>query len=323
MGHTGLMRRSLTGLALPLIALLALHPTPGAAQSLELALGTAPRPGSAPRFEVTLRETPGAGQSVRVAVGDGLELGARLRRAGSLGPLGNLIGTAGVDVRSGGGYRLAVAGRGVVGPVALRVRASAFDTDPAALPDALDGPFPVPPPPPEGVTSLGLEVGVDYRLARSVILSADPGVFLTDGALATRFTGALRFAGAYGPNDLSLLLDALAAPGDSHAAFGVGVQLNRRRAPSWSGSVWLGAGAAGASPGVRISGAEQFGATRLAVTLAAEPYRADRPYRLAASAERPFESGTLSLAARAAFGPRTGWVAGGRVGWVLPVARRP
>ncbi|MEX2536708.1 MAG: hypothetical protein WD273_14020, partial [Trueperaceae bacterium] len=213
---------------------------------------------------------------LRLAAGDELELGLRLRQAGSVATVGNLITTLAADGSTAGRYSLAFTARGVLGPAALRLRASVYDGS-APLAPLAEGALPDLPQLGPGVAVVGLEAGVSYRLSRSLIVDIGPGLFLREGRLGGRLEGEARLLRAVGGDDLSLLVHVFAEPRFTRrsAAVGVGYSWNRRRAPSWDASVWLGWGPGGVAPGARLEGSEPLAHGRLDLLLAAEPYRLD------------------------------------------------
>lgn len=229
--------------------------------------------------------------------------GLELRRTFSFGPVGNVLVEAAGDLDARRRYAATVGARGVAGPVALGLEASAWNAPESAfagLPGAgarprLDGP------------ALGLAVGASYRAGRTLVLSGRPELLWANGGLGGRLEAELRLARVRGDDDALALAHLYVAPGAGElaGAVGAGYALVRRRAPTWLGSVWFGAGPAGPWPGVRLRGGERGTAgASWALELAAEPYRLDvPPLRAVASYRRPLGDGTLAVEGGAAFDP--------------------
>lgn len=315
-GQTVIMLRILiAALLLPLAG-------PAVAQTVEFGVAYPPSPSAGPRVEVVFNGVPAERGTVglRLAAGGELELGLRLREAGSLATVGNLITTLAAHGSTGGRYTVAFTARGVLGPAALRLRASAFDGRRSLAPLA-EGEFSELPLLGAGGAVLGLEVGVSYRLSRALIVDLAPALLLRGGRLGAGFGGEARLVRFDGRNDLSLLLHLFAEPGSERltAAVGAGYTFNRRRAPSWTASGWLGWGPDGLAPGARLSGSQRLENGNLNLLLAAEPYRLDRwPYRLDVTYERGLGNGELVVGLLAGLEPDSGWRAGGRAAYRLP-----
>lgn len=294
------------------------------AQTVEFGVGYPAAESAGLRAEVVFAGVPAerGTAGLRFAAGEELELGLHLREAGSLATVGNLITTLAAHGSTGGRYALAFTARGVLGPAALRLRASAFDGHPPLAPLA-EGEFSELPLLGAGGTVLGLEMGVAYRVSRTLIVDAAPALFLRSGRLGAGFDGESRLVRFHGRNDLSLLLHLFAEPGFDRltAAVGAGYTFNRRRAPSWTASGWLGWGPGGPAPGGRLSGRQRLENGSLNLLLAAEPYRLDRwPYRLDLTYEREAGAGELIVGLLAGLEPDAGWRAGGRAAYRLPFA---
>jgi hypothetical protein len=286
---------------------------------------SSPDPGNR-RLEVVFAGVAVEGKGtagLRLAAGDELELGLRLREAGSLATVGNLVFELAADGSTGDRYALAMGARGVLGPLALRLRGSVSDGDEplAPLPENYFGPLPRLGP---GPALLGLEVGGIYRVSRRVIVDAAPALFLRSGELGGRLTGEVRLIRAVGDDDLSFLLHAFGEPGLARAtsAVGLGYNLNRRRAPSWSASAWFGWNGGTPLPGLRLKGSDRLADGRATVELALEPYRLDAwPYRALVGFDRDLGSGELRLGLDAGLEPSSGWRLAARVGYRVPKGR--
>ncbi|HEX7004525.1 MAG TPA: hypothetical protein VF168_10110 [Trueperaceae bacterium] len=292
------------------------------AQTAEFAVAyPAPEAGNR-RVEVVFADVPVGDNSagLRLAYGDELGLGVRMRQAGSLATIGNLIASLAADANSAGRFAVAFTARGVLGPAAVRLRASVYDGGPPLAPLA-EGDFSELPLLGQGPAVMGLEAGVSYRVSRALIVDVAPGVYLRSGELGLSLTGEARLVRLHGSNDLSLLLSSFTQPGFDRTtlALGAAYTINRRRAPSWELAAWLGLGPDGLAPGAVLHGGERFGAGELDLLAAAEPYRIDAwPYRLQLGYERDVGVGDLEVGAMAGLEPRSGWRAGGRLAYRIP-----
>ena len=315
MGQTVTMSRFVLSVAI--LTLL----SPALAQTVEFAVAwPAPEQGNR-RAEVVFEEVPTGGTTagLRLAAGDELELGLRLRQAGSLATIGNLITSLAADASTAGRYAAAITARGVLGPAAVRLRASIHDGLPPLAPLA-EGDFSELPLLGPGSAVLGVEAGATYRVSRALIVDVAPGVYLRDGRVGASLGGEARLVRLQGRNDASVLLESFATPGfeRTSVAVGAGYTINRRRSPSWTVAAWLGAGPGGIAPGASISGGERIAGGSLDLLVAAEPYRVDVwPYRLDLEFEREAGPGDLLLAVEAGLQPDRGWRAGGRLGYRL------
>ncbi|MEX2542546.1 MAG: hypothetical protein WD314_12090 [Trueperaceae bacterium] len=320
----------LTRTLLCLACLICLLP-PLRGQAVEFAAAYPAAERNTARVELLFEEVPSGSGTVglRFGAGEELQLGLRLRQADSLASIGNLVTVLAADGSTGGRYGVALTSRAVLGPVALRLRASVSDGF-APLAPVAEGAFaalPLLTPAPaeaaadSGAALLGLEAGVSYRISRDLIVDVAPGAFLRGGSLGGRLDGELRFVRAIAGNDLSLLLHAFRVPVTSElsGALGIGYTVNRRRAPAWFAAALLGWGPAGLAPGARLAGAERLANGRVDLELAAEPYRLDDwPYRVELGYRHDLVQGELRLSGRAGLEPASGWRAGARVGYRIP-----
>ena len=309
-----------------LLALLLLLLSVSFAQTVEFALAYpafAPTPGGGDRrAEVVFSDvpTPEGSAGLRLAAGDELGIGLRLRQASSLATIGNTVLTLAADASTAGRYGAAFTARGVLGPAALRVRASVHDGLPPLAPLA-EGDFDELPLLGQGPAILGLEAGVGYRVSRNLIIGAAPSVYLRAGRWGGGLTAEAELLRLQGRNDVSLLFRGFAEPGFGRTslAVGAGYTINRRRAPSWEFAGWVGVGPGGVAPGATIEGGERLRSGDLDLLLAAEPYRLDAwPYRLEADYQFDLGDGEFLLGLRAGLQPQSGWRAGGRVAYRLP-----
>lgn len=307
------------------VALLSLLPGLSLAQTVEFAVAHPAFLGGNSRGEVVFADVPtGDGSAgLRLGAGEELELGLRLREAGSLATVGNLITTLAADASTGGRYAVAFTARGVLGPAAVRLRASVHDGLPALAPLA-EGVYSELPLLGGGPAVFGLTAGFSYRVSRSLIVDTAPGVYLRGGRLGASLDGEARLVRFHRRNDFLLLLSTFAEPGFERSSFalGAGYTINRRRAPSWTPSLWLGMGPGGIAPGATLRGAERLPNGSLELLLAAEPYRIDAwPYRLDLKYERELGGGELIVGLLAGLQPYSGWRAGGRVAYRVPFER--
>lgn len=294
-------------------ALVAALPCTGAARAQTLTVGVAGTL-SGPRAAAA-----GAGARVSLAVGDAPVGGSRVdlglaydtsdgaaqldfgvRATDTFGPLGNVIGEGHLTLRTDARAQGDVGVRGVLGPVALGLRLTGFSADPAVF-----DPFAVAADarPDFGSGGFGAALSGRVRVSRSVIVQADPELYVVPAGVAARLAGRVRLLGALGRNELSVRARSYLAPGAASfdAALGVGLTIKRRRAPDLDGAVYLGWSPHGPAPAATASVAQQLGPVLASLALAAEPDRLDVP---------PYRA---SLGLGFALGPGTAHVLGAAV----------
>jgi len=286
--------------------------------------------GTSPELRVGVSSVPrGADEldAILVVSSDpGAEL--RVRRAEAFGPLGTLVLEADASARFGSdpAGRFAVAARGVLGPVAAALRASAWGAPPERfVATAASGRAPF-------HRGSSLQVSGEGRLDRTWLLAAGVTGWRGAGAGEDRPDGGesaidleatLRGRRAAGP-DLDLTVTAegrLAGRAGGRAALGAGVVLAPRRAPEIAATAWLDVRPTGDGvrlvPGVSSEGVWALGDDRLAWSATARPGGLERsPWSLDASWRRPAWAGTVEV--------RSGVRAGGRPGtaWSVGIAYR-
>ncbi len=304
------------------IALVAPFTAPVDAQSLELAAvlgatapsvtGAAPPPtgtgGLMGGFEVAVAGVRSGGTTLGASLGYAAggastgvaQFGVSLSANETFGPLGNVIFELTGTLRTDAVGEAALAVRGTIGPIAARVRLSAFGADPAVFRvvdlagDAR---------PSLGGPGFGAELGVTARFGRNVILDAEPDLYLTGSGVAGRLEVRLRRLRTFADNELRVYVAGATVPGvgaspsrEWHAAVGAGVLLPRGRAPDVELLAFVGSRGGGVLPGARISWAESFGGgVRLDASGSLEPYRVDvHPLRLAIGVEFPLTARTTA-----------------------------
>ena len=286
--------------------------------------------GPSPELRLGVASVPRGPDEVGAVLVLSSDPGAELvvRRAQAFGPLGTLVLEADASARLGDAPagRLGVAARGVLGPVAAALRASAWGAPPERfVTTAASGRAPF-----ERGASLGLSA--DGRLDRTWLLAGELTGWRGVGADAGRVDGAsgaldlaatLRGRRLAGP-DLDLTVTAegrLAGGAGGRAAVGAGVVVAPRRAPEIAATAWLDlrpvAGGVTVVPGLSSEGAWTSGADRLAWSVVARPGGTERsPWSLDASWRRPAWDGTVEA--------RGGIRTGGRDGaaWSVGIAYR-
>lgn len=301
------------------------------AQTFTVALGAASSPAAtSPTVSLALE----GGRVGRATVGlalsyhEAAQLGLTLSENRSFGPLGNLIFDFSTDVRTDGAARAEITARTVVGPVSLRAALGAFTHDAARFDAAAAARTVYPSLAGPGFFAPGfsLRVGAVGRLGRSLVLEADPELYLLADGMALRAEARLRWLRAFGDNEVRLLARAYSGPpgAGAHVAGGVGLVLGRGRAPDWSFSATLGVSGGQLLPGAAVEVVERFaGGQVLTLSLAAEPYRRDvAAYRATASLAAPWGSGRALLAAHAAASAGSTPLLGLSVGYELPADLR-
>ncbi|MGL4609921.1 MAG: hypothetical protein ACRCYY_09595 [Trueperaceae bacterium] len=241
-----------------------------------------------PKFDLELR--------LAGLISGPLEFGVKMRQDRSSGPLGNAMVQAHYDFSSEGQTQFLLEARGVFGPISASAGWQIFNTLPGTF--NLDEAFRDIRPRLEG-TGMVFDLGVSYRLSRTLIVSAAPSLYtVADQGLAFRLNADLKFAKLFNPNDASIVVLGYSAPNNetSFAAIGFEIDVNERTLPPMVASVWVGAGTEGVAPGVRGSFRQtipelnaQYGAE-----LGLEPYRTDTmPYRLSSFYEQELWQGKI------------------------------
>lgn len=220
----------------------------------------------------------------------------------TFGPVGNVVGEGRLSLRTDAQAQGDVGVRGVLGPVALGLRLSAFTADPARFdPLAIAGAQR----PDFGSGGFGTSLDASGRPSRTVILEANPELYVVPAGVAARATARVRFLRAVGRNELSVRALGYLAPHASalDAALGVGMTVKRPRAPDLDGAVYLGWSPNGLAPGATAKVGQQLGPVLASLTLAAEPYRLDVPaYRADLGMDFPLGPGKAHLSGAGALG---------------------
>lgn len=204
-------------------------------------------------------------------------LSVHLRNTTQFGPLGNVIIDADGSVATDGRYLLRLSARGSLGPVAVRLRGWAADSDdlPAVRPP--DSNFGQPAPL-RGRPALGVQAGASWRVSRALTVSVDPSLDLRAGSGTLLLPLQLqlpRIAG--GPHELILNVTTLvpfgpAAPAVWSAA-GAGLRIDRGRAAAWQLLLQLGGNADWFSPGLSFTVQDDLAGGTVQASLQLEPWR--------------------------------------------------
>lgn len=297
------------------LALPAAHAQIGSSPQVAWTVG-APSPSGDATFAAAFENVRVEGGTIGFAVrwSDAAQLSLDLSTNRTFGPIGNVVLTAYGAVRTSGEAEASLTLRGTAGPVALRLEASAYGAEAwrfresAIASDARPG---------WDRRGVGVRLVATGRLARTVVLEAEPEVHVTGVGTGWRATARLRLLRAWGENELRVLARGSLAPGGAAAegALGVGAVFPRGRAPDWTVAVYGGASSAGIRPGLTLDVADTLpGGARWDLAAAYEPYRLDvDSLRLAAGIDTPFggalpglEEARLVLAASASYAPLRG-----------------
>ena len=211
-------------------------------------------------------------------------LDVRLARSATLG----LAGAATLEltgaVRTDAQAALRLAGQGVLGPVSLRLAATAATDGPGAF--HITGLAPADPRPRVDGFAVTLDALARWRIDRSLLLTLDPAVVVMDAGAGARLDGSLRIRRLAGDLDGVMAWHAWLDPETDalSGAVGVAAVLAPRRAPEWHAALWLGWADGSVAPGATLRGSGALiEGVDVAVDLAAEPFRRDvPPYRAAA-----------------------------------------
>lgn len=287
------MRRLAASLTVLLVAVLGA--APAAAQTFTVAAEAAAAPALRLRLDGA-RDDVDLGLTAVVAQRPGFGVTWRSDRA--FGALGTLVLEGGGDLRVGErrAWAQADAGaRGTVGPVAARLRLSAWNA-PRTRFDPLADPAPR-----RAARGGALTLALDGRPARGWIVGGE-GRLARDGAQAAwaaRLDGFVRALRALpgGHHLRGTVRWVRPVGGGTEAALGVGATWTRRRAPDWRAGVALGMGPDGPGVGLEVEGVERVGADlRLELTARAATFsRGPQPYRLRAALAGPGAGGDWRL----------------------------
>ena len=249
-------------------------------------------------------------------------LSVHLRNTTTFGPLGNVIVDLDAAAAADGRFSAALAARGALGPVAVRLRLHAANTDLLPLLRSRDGSLAAIAPSRESLL-WGVQAGGTWRLSRELLLVFEPAWIAGSqgGALLLPFELQLpRFRDG---NDLRLRVSTMLPLGEPAAfnsawsAAGAGLRIDRGRQAAWDVWLMLGGNAGLLSPGLAFGVQESLAGGLLRVSVRAEPWRSDLPLVDIESVwSRPF--GDSVLEASLALGlPAPGLVTG--LAWSLPL----
>lgn len=290
-----------------LLLLIMVAPALAAAQSLRLDLGGGP---AGAELLLGFTDQPVAGGRFGAAIHfrgvPGMALS--FRNTTTWGPVGNLI----IDLDASlapYGAAFSAQGRGVIGNVSLRTRASWLHGEtPPRLRDA-DAAFP-PPPRAGGSWLAAFEAGATYRVSRDLLVLADLAWLWAQDGTGLRGGVEMRMPRLVGGHELRLAVETLAAFGAGGSladwvSLGAGLHIDRQRAAPWTVWFLLGGGEDGFSPGFRLAVSERTGRGNLQAELRLEPWRSDvPPLVLAATWSVPLAGGaTLAAVVEAAAAP--------------------
>lgn len=222
-----------------------------------------------------LRTTPGAWEGL---------LAVRIGRSTTLG----LVGAATVEltgeVRTDAQAALRLSGQGVLGPVSLRLSATAATAGPELF--RITGVAPADPRPRVESFAVTLEALARWRIDRNLLLAVDPAVVLAGRGAGARLDGSLRLRRLAGDIDGAIGWHAWLDPESRtlSGALGIAAVFAPRRAPEWNAGLWLGWADGSLAPGATLRGSAALGeGVDVALDLAAEPFRRDvPPYRATA-----------------------------------------
>jgi hypothetical protein len=225
-----------------------------------------------------------------------------LRDSNSFGPFGNLVLEGSASISNNRKYLLDISGQAVFGPVAARARIALGNSAQSQFLPELR--FSTRPP-----TVLGglddhwqkLNLGLNYRASRGLLLKISPSIFLTAGNLGGSVRAVAHFHRLFGVNSLELEAEGHIdrSVGNRHFDVGATYVTSQRYSPKWSLGILAGIGNAGLKLGTRLRGTQSLrNGGSIAVTLASEPYRNDfDANRLWATITYPVPESKVSLQA--------------------------
>lgn len=246
-------------------------------------------------------------------------LAVHLRNTTTFGPLGNVVADLDAAVNANGEFTAALAGRGALGPLAIRLRLHAGNADGLPQLRPADASF-ARLPAARGSLLWGVQAGATWRLSRELLLTFEPAYLAGSrgGELLLPFELQLpRFVGSH---DLRLRVSTmvpLTRSADAWSAAGAGLRIDRGRQAAWE--VWLSAGGNARlfSPGLSFAVQEQLAGGQLRAGFRLEPWRSDLSVLdLEASWTRAFGSSQLETFLYMGM-PATRLTAG--LAWAVPV----
>lgn len=250
-------------------------------------------------------------------------LSLHLRNTTTFGPLGNVIVDLDTAFFADGRGRATLAGRGTLGPAAVRLRLHAANT--ADLqPLRQEGSF-AELPGTEGSLVWGVQAGATWRLSRELLLVAEPAWFTDPSGSALLLPVEIQLPGMIGSHDLRLRVAALlalnepAALTENWSSAGAGLRVDRGRQAAWEVWLLLGGNSRIISPGLSFSVQEELAEGTLRTSFRLEPWRSDLPVlALQATWTRPVGRSTFEASFSAGL-PGSHLLAG--LAWSLPLAR--
>lgn len=249
-------------------------------------------------------------------------LTVHLRRTTTFGPLGNVILDIDAGVDTAGRFTAALAGRGALGPVAVRLRLHAANSDSLPAARAQDSSF-APRPPGRESLLWGVQAGATWRLSRELQLVFEPAWLAGSRGGELLLPVELQLPRRVGDHDLRLRVSTmipLARTPESAGAWssaGAGLRVDRGRRAAWE--IWLLAGGNDRffSPGLSFAVQEPLAGGDLRASFRLEPWRSDLSVLdVSASWSRPF--GAMRLDSFLLLGlPGTRLSAG--LAWAIPI----
>lgn len=293
------------------------------AQSLELGVDASRTSALTARLE----GIPRAGGEIALGVRAGIDPGLRLdvKWSSPLAGIGTVVLEGSAEARFGGDVvaRGSVGARGVLGPIAARLRIARFGAAPerfdaARLPG--DAPF---------ARGGSAQLAVDGRLDRQWLLAGSgtlwwPSAPTTLG-LVVDVDAQARARGLLGrERDGLIALETRWSEGAATLAVGAGLIEAPRRAPEVAGTVFLDLdlrdGRTMLRPGVEIDGSWRSGDDRISATLVARPAsREGAPWAIDLAWQRPWRDGRLTLQATGRTGARDGSALAVTLNYALPI----
>ncbi|MCA9836399.1 MAG: hypothetical protein KC422_05770 [Trueperaceae bacterium] len=226
-----------------------------------------------------------------------LELGLGARYTNSLGPLGNVIVLSQNELNTLGQFHIALAGSGVIGPVAGSLSLTSFNVPYSvfSLETALTESYR------SFTEGLGFSLGgqARYRLDRTTILDGELELsYLLDSGVSAELSAAYNLLKFVDRDDAAIKAAVYASPGfdGGYGALGFAYDVNRSDWPNLVAELWLGAGSAGVWPGVRLELKQDLTEEQSTVGLkgAWEPYTLNREtLQLLAFVDKELDYGQL------------------------------
>lgn len=207
-------------------------------------------------------------------------LAVHLRNTTTFGPLGNVIADIDAAGNTAGSFTAALAVRGALGPVSVRLRVHAANSDVLPRLRPADGSFAVRPPSRNSLL-WGVQTGATWRVSRELLVVFEPAFLAGNRGAELLLPFELQLPRFVGNHDLRLRVSTMvplsgteSAAGHWSAA-GAGLRIDRGRQAAWELWLLLGGNTDFVSPGLSFGVQEALAGGQLRAGFRLEPWRSD------------------------------------------------